>query len=152
MMIPKCTGSRGWQRRFQGAAEVSLADSRPAEQRRHTGSDGSGRAQKGAPAKLGLGVTDDTQLETAARRERLPVVNRRPLGAGCALIVTLHDPTVIRRILVHVRIAPSGPTHGPAHRSPAPPRPDPIRSGARTPRGSINAAPAGRLTAAVCLA
>ena len=42
------------------------------------------------------------------------------------------------------RSTPQGRAPAPSHRSPAPPRPDPIRSGTRrTPRGAINAAPAG---------
>jgi len=52
-------------------------------------------------------------------------------GGRRRLIATLHDPAVIRRILVHLAPAHSGPSPGPAHPNPAPPRPDRISSGAR---------------------
>jgi hypothetical protein len=50
-------------------------------------------------------------------------------GGRLRLIATLHDPAVIRRILVHLAPAHSGPSPGPAHPNPAPPRPDRISSG-----------------------
>ena len=52
-------------------------------------------------------------------------------GGRLRLIATLHDRAVIRRILAHVGVGASGPSPGPAPRSPALPRPDPICSGAR---------------------
>jgi hypothetical protein len=35
-------------------------------------------------------------------------------GGRLRLIATLHDPAVIRKILAHVGLAPSGPSPGPA--------------------------------------
>ncbi|HVR70270.1 MAG TPA: transposase, partial [Vicinamibacteria bacterium] len=52
-------------------------------------------------------------------------------GGRLRLIATLHDPAVIRKLLAHVGIAPSGPSPVPPHPNPAPPRPD--RFGARQP-------------------
>jgi hypothetical protein len=39
----------------------------------------------------------------------------RIAGAGCRLplIATLHDPAVIRKLLAHLGMAPSGPSPGP---------------------------------------
>jgi len=48
---------------------------------------------------------------------RVPIVGR------LRLIGTRHDPAVIRKILAHVGMAPSGPTPAPPHPSPAPTAP-----------------------------
>jgi hypothetical protein len=47
------------------------------------------------------------------------------------LIATLHDPTVILKILAHLRLCHSGQSLRLAHASLAPPRPDRIGSGAK---------------------
>ena len=39
-------------------------------------------------------------------------------GGRLRLIGTLHDPAVIRKILAHLEIAPSGPSPGPAPPAP----------------------------------
>jgi len=39
-------------------------------------------------------------------------------GGRLRLIGTLHDPAVIRKILAHLEIAPSGPNPGPAPAAP----------------------------------
>jgi hypothetical protein len=51
-------------------------------------------------------------------------------GGRLRLIGTMHDPTVIRKILAHVGMAPSGRAPAPPQPSPAPPRPDLVLEGA----------------------
>ena len=50
----------------------------------------------------------------AQERLRLESDGRIAPGGRLRLIATLHDPTVIRKLLAHVGMARSGPSPGPA--------------------------------------
>ena len=69
-------------------------------------------------------------------------------GGRLRLIATLHDPAVIRKILTHLEIAPSGRSPALPPPSPEPPRPNLILEGAADAvvRDVISADPAGPLT------
>jgi len=58
------------------------------------------------------------RLDPMHRAFAIDVLACPPCGGRLRLIATLHDPAVIRKILAHVGIAPSGPRPGPAPPAP----------------------------------
>ncbi len=86
----------------------------------------------GAPAPLAAGP-DDARVKPTPRAWTWAALMHRAFaidvlacphcGGRLRLIATLHDPAVIRKILAHVGVGPSGPSPGPA----------PPKSGAATP-------------------
>jgi len=76
-----------------------------------------------APGPVGTGVTPAPRAWTWAalmhRAFGIDVLACLSCGGRLRLIATLHDPAVIRTILAHLGVGPSGPTPGPAPPEPA---------------------------------
>ena len=71
-----------------------------------------------APGPDGTGVKTRPRYWTWAalmhRAFAIDVLACQHCGGRLRLIATLHDPVVIRKILAHLGLAPSGPSPGPA--------------------------------------